>query len=82
MALAQEVAAKGITVNTVSPGYVETNMTLAIPGELRDAIVAQIPMGRMAQPDEVADAAAFLSADETRYITGANLPVNGGLYMC
>jgi len=82
MALAQEVAAKGITVNSVSPGYVETNMTLAIPGELRDAIVAQIPMGRMAQPDEVADAVAFLSADETRYITGANLPVNGGLYMC
>ncbi|GMQ90610.1 MAG: beta-ketoacyl-ACP reductase [Gammaproteobacteria bacterium] len=81
MALAQEVAAKGITVNTVSPGYVDTNMTLAIPDEVRDAIVAQIPLGRMAEPDEIADAVAFLSADETRYITGANLPVNGGLYM-
>lgn len=81
MALAQEVADKGITVNTVSPGYVATDMTETIPGEIREAIVEQIPIGRMAKPDEVADAVAFLSADETRYITGANLPVNGGLYM-
>lgn len=81
MALAQEVAGMGITVNTVSPGYVATQMTLAIPAEIRDAIVAQIPMKRMAHAEEVAHAVAFLSADETAYITGANLPVNGGLYM-
>jgi acetoacetyl-CoA reductase len=82
MALAQEVADKGITVNTVSPGYVATDMTQAIPEELRHAIVSQIPMKRMAQACEVAHVVAFLSADETAYITGANLPVNGGLYMC
>ena len=72
----------GITVNTVAPGYVATDMTLVIPSEIRDAIVAQIPMKRMAHAEEVAHVVAFLSADETAYITGANLPVNGGLYMC
>ncbi len=82
MALAQEVADKGITVNTVSPGYVATDMTQAIPEEIRHVIVSQIPMKRMAQACEVAHVVAFLSADETAYITGANLPVNGGLYMC
>jgi acetoacetyl-CoA reductase len=82
MALAQEVADKGITVNTVSPGYVATDMTQAIPEEIRHAIVSQIPMKRMAQACEVAHVVAFLSSDETAYITGANLPVNGGLYMC
>jgi acetoacetyl-CoA reductase len=82
MALAQEVADKGITVNTVSPGYVATDMTRAIPEEIRHAIVSQIPMKRMAHAEEVAHVVAFLSADETAYITGANLPINGGLYMC
>lgn len=82
MALAQEVADKGITVNTVSPGYVDTDMTQAIPDAIRDAIIANIPMKRMAKPQEIAQAVAFLSADETSYVTGANLPVNGGLYMC
>jgi acetoacetyl-CoA reductase len=81
MALAQEVASKGITVNTVSPGYVDTDMTRAMPEEIRQAIVASIPLNRAARPDEVAHAVAFLCADETNYITGINLPVNGGLYM-
>lgn len=81
MALAQEVAAKGITVNTVSPGYVDTEMTRAMPEEMREAIVASIPLKRAARPDEVAHAVAFLCADETNYITGINLPVNGGAYM-
>lgn len=81
MSLAQEVASKGITVNTVSPGYVDTEMTRAMPEEIRDAIVASIPLQRPARPDEVAHAVAFLSADETNYVTGINLPVNGGLYM-
>jgi acetoacetyl-CoA reductase len=81
MALAQEVASKGIIVNTVSPGYVDTEMTRAMPEEVREAIVASIPLNRAARPDEVAHAVAFLCADETDYITGINLPVNGGLYM-
>ncbi len=81
MALAQELAPKGITVNSVSPGYVATEMTQAIPEEIRQTILSQIPLGRMAQPEEVADVVAFLTADETRYITGANIPINGGFYM-
>jgi acetoacetyl-CoA reductase len=81
MALAQEVARKGITVNTVSPGYVETYMTQAVPEDIRNTIVAGIPLGRMARSEEVAHAVAFLSADESAYITGINLPVNGGMYM-
>lgn len=81
MALAQEVASKGVTVNTVSPGYVETRMTQAVPEDIRNTIVAGIPLGRMARPTEIAHAVAFLSADESGYITGINLPVNGGMYM-
>jgi acetoacetyl-CoA reductase len=81
MALAQEGATKGVTVNTVSPGYVETAMTLAMREDIRDAIVSQIPMRRMGRPDEIAAAVAFLAADENGYVTGANIPVNGGLFM-
>jgi len=81
MALAQEVASKGVTVNTVSPGYVETRMTAAVPEDIRNTIVAGIPLGRMAKPAEIAHAVAFLSLDESGYITGINLPVNGGMYM-
>ena len=81
MSLAQEGASKGITVNTVSPGYVETAMTLAMRDDVRDAIVAGVPMRRMAKPAEIASAVAFLISDDSAYITGANLPVNGGLFM-
>lgn len=81
MALAQEGAAKGITVNTVSPGYVETAMTLAMRDEIREAIIAGIPMRRMAKPEDIASAVAFLAADENAYVTGVNLPVNGGLFI-
>jgi len=81
MALAQEGARKGITVNTVSPGYVETPMTLAMRDDIRESIISSIPMGRMAKPEEIANAVAFLAADESIYITGANLPVNGGLFI-
>jgi len=81
MSLAQEGAAKGITVNTVSPGYVETAMTLAMRDDVRDAIVATVPMRRMGKPEEIASAVAFLVADENGYVTGANLPVNGGLFV-
>ncbi|KOR28955.1 3-ketoacyl-ACP reductase [Achromatium sp. WMS1] len=81
MALAQEGAAKGITVNTVSPGYTETPMTLAMRDDVRDAIIASIPMKRMGRPEEIASVIAFLIAEENGYITGANIPVNGGLFM-
>jgi len=81
MTLAQEGASKGVTVNTVSPGYVETAMTLAMRDDVREAIVASVPMRRMGRPEEIAHTVAFLVDDASGYITGANLPVNGGLFM-
>ena len=80
-ALAQEVVRKGVTVNTVSPGYVETDMVMAIRKEVRDQIVAQIPMGRLARPEEIAAVVSFLASEEAGYITGANISVNGGMHM-
>ena len=80
-ALAQEVVKKGVTVNTVSPGYVETDMVKAIRQEIRDQIVASIPMGRLARPEEIAAVVAFLASEEAGYITGANISVNGGMHM-
>jgi acetoacetyl-CoA reductase len=80
-ALAQEVVKKGVTVNTVSPGYVETDMVMAIRQEIRDQIVASIPMGRLAKPSEIAAVVAFLASEEAGYITGANISVNGGMHM-
>jgi acetoacetyl-CoA reductase len=79
--LAQEVVKKGITVNAVSPGYVQTDMVMAIREDVRQKIVAEIPAGRLAMPEEVADAVAFLAGDKSAYITGTNLSVNGGLHM-
>jgi acetoacetyl-CoA reductase len=79
--LAQEVVKKGVTVNAISPGYVQTDMVMAIREDVRQAIVSQIPAGRLAMPEEVADAVAFLASDKAAYITGANLAVNGGLHM-
>lgn len=81
MALAQEGARHGVTVNTVSPGYVRTPMTASIKPEVLDGIVAQIPIGRMAEPAEIARVVAFLCAAGSAYITGTNIPVNGGLFM-
>ncbi len=81
MALAQEGAAKGVTVNTVSPGYVETAMTAAMRDDVREAIISGIPMRRMGMPEEIASTVAFLAAEENGYITGANIPVNGGLFI-
>ncbi|RFA31497.1 beta-ketoacyl-ACP reductase [Alkalilimnicola ehrlichii] len=80
MAIAKEGARKGITANTVSPGYIQTAMTDAIPEEVRNSIVAQVPTGRMGQPEEVARVVVFLAADESGYINGANIPVNGALF--
>ncbi|WP_119717850.1 acetoacetyl-CoA reductase [Cognatilysobacter tabacisoli] len=81
MSLAREVARKGVTVNSISPGYIDTEMTRAIREDVREQIVAGIPTGRMGQPDDIARAVAFLTADASDYLTGVNLPVNGGLFM-
>jgi acetoacetyl-CoA reductase len=80
-ALAQEVVRKGVTVNTVSPGYVETDLVMAIRAEVRQQIVDAIPMGRLARPEEIAAVVAFLASEEAGYITGANISVNGGMHM-
>ena len=80
-ALAQEVVKKGVTVNTISPGYVDTDMVRAIKPEVLQSIVASIPMGRLAKPEEIASLVAFLSSDDAGYITGANVSINGGLHM-
>jgi acetoacetyl-CoA reductase len=81
MALAREVARKGVTVNSVSPGYCETSLVMAIPDDIRAGIVAQVPVGRLGKPEEIARTVEFLSADAAGFITGANIPVNGGLFM-
>ena len=81
MAVAQETASKGITVNTVSPGYVSTPMTQAMPQEVLDHIVSQVPVGRMAQPEEIAFTVSWLADERNAYTTGANIPVNGGMFM-
>lgn len=81
MALAREVARKGVTVNSVSPGYCRTQMVMQIPEAVRNEIVARIPVGRLGEPSDIARAVHFLSADDAGFITGANLPVNGGYFM-
>jgi acetoacetyl-CoA reductase len=80
-ALAQEVVRKGVTVNTISPGYVATEMVMAIRAEVREQIVATIPMGRLALPDEIGGLVSYLASDDAGYITGANISINGGLHM-
>jgi len=79
--LALEVARKGITVNTVSPGYIATDMVMAVAESIREQIIAQIPVGRFGQPEEIARVVAFLAAEESSFITGTNVAVNGGHYM-
>jgi acetoacetyl-CoA reductase len=80
-ALAQEVVRKGVTVNTISPGYVETDLVMAIRPEVRAKIIESIPMGRLARPEEIAAVVAFLVSEDAGYITGANISVNGGMHM-
>jgi len=80
-ALAQEVARHGITVNTVSPGLIQTSMVESIPKDMLNDIVKTIPVGRVGQPTDIAQAVRFLVDDNTSYITGAEIPVNGGIFM-
>jgi acetoacetyl-CoA reductase len=81
MSLAREVARKGVTVNSVSPGYCETPMVMAMGEDVRTRIVQDVPVGRLGRPDEIARTVVFLTDDDAGFITGANIPVNGGLFM-
>jgi acetoacetyl-CoA reductase len=81
MALAQELANKGVTVNTVSPGYIGTDMVKAIREDVLDKIVGTIPVKRLGRPEEIASIIAWLASDEGGYSTGADFSVNGGLHM-
>lgn len=81
MALAQELASKGVTVNTISPGFINTDMVLAIPEAQRNQIINSIPVARVGEPADIAHAVAFLINDQSDYITGNDLCVNGGVFM-
>jgi acetoacetyl-CoA reductase len=81
-ALALEVARKGVTVNTISPGYVATKMVLAVPKDVLEAkIIPQIPVGRLGKPEEIAALVAYLCTEEAAFVTGANIAINGGQHM-
>ena len=80
-ALAQEGASRGVTVNAVAPGYVETDMVRAVPANVLEQIIARIPVGRLGKPEEIARAVLFLAADEAGFITGSTLTINGGQYL-
>ena len=81
MALAQEVAARGVTVNSVSPGYIGTDMVRAVKPEVMEKIVSSIPVRRLRDPGEIASIVAWLASDESAFATGADFSVNGGLHM-
>ncbi len=80
-ALAQEGARKGVTVNAICPGYIATDMVMAVPEKVREQIIETIPVGRLGEPEEIARCVAFLASDEAGFITGATLTANGGQYM-
>ncbi len=80
-ALAQELGSRNITVNCVAPGFIDTDMTRALPDAQRAALLSRIPLGRLGQPEEVAATVAFLASKRAGYITGTTLNVNGGMYM-
>lgn len=81
MAVAQETARKGVTVNTISPGYIATKMVTAVPEDILNKIVAQIPVGRLGKPEEIANVVVFLSSDLAGFVTGSNIDINGGQFM-
>jgi acetoacetyl-CoA reductase len=80
-ALAQEGAKKGVTVNAIAPGYIDTDMVAAVPPQVLEKIVAKIPVGRLGQADEIARGVAFLCSDDAGFITGSTMSINGGQHM-
>lgn len=80
-ALAREVGSRAITVNSVAPGFIDTDMTRELPDAQREALLTQIPLARLGQADEIAKVVGFLASDGASYVTGATIPVNGGMYM-
>jgi 3-oxoacyl-[acyl-carrier protein] reductase len=80
-ALAKELGSRNITVNTVAPGFIDTDMTKNLPGASKDAMLSQIPLARLGEPGEIADVVSFLVSDSAGYITGETIHVNGGMYM-
>ena len=80
-ALAQEMASRSITVNAVAPGYIATDMTAVLPDDVKQKILASVPLGRMGRPEDIAAAVKFLASEDAAYITGQVLAVNGGMYM-
>ena len=80
-ALAQESASKGITVNVIAPGYIATEMVMAVPEDIRNRIIATIPTGRLGEADEIAHAVQFLASDEAAFVTGSTLTINGGQHL-
>lgn len=79
--LAQEVGSRGITVNVVAPGFIDTDMTKALPDEQKDALLSKVPLGRLGDAQEIANAVTFLASKSASYITGETIHVNGGMYM-
>jgi len=79
--LAREVGSRGITVNAVAPGFIDTDMTRSLPDEQRDTLVSQVPLARLGEVDDIAHAVAFLASPQAAYVTGETLHVNGGMYM-
>lgn len=79
--LAQEIGSRGITVNVVAPGFIDTDMTTALPELVKDEMLKRIPLRKLGQPEDIANAVAFLASDDAKYITGSTIHVNGGMYM-
>ncbi|MCP5428881.1 MAG: 3-oxoacyl-ACP reductase FabG [Chromatiaceae bacterium] len=79
--LAQEVGSRGITVNAVAPGFIDTDMTRELPDAQRDALLSSIPLGRLGKPEEIASVVVFLASEAAAYVTGETIHVNGGMYM-
>ncbi|WP_367154879.1 3-oxoacyl-ACP reductase FabG [Methylomonas sp. HYX-M1] len=79
--MAKEIGSRGITVNTVAPGFIDTDMTKELPGEVKKNLLSAIAVGRLGQPEEIAHAVSFLASEQASYITGETLHVNGGMYM-
>jgi len=80
-ALAHELGSRNITVNCIAPGFIDTDMTRALPDAQRDALLNKIPLGRLGRPEEIAATVAFIASPQAGYITGSTINVNGGMYM-